>query len=169
MRLLLMRHSEAVPGRDDDPDRALTEAGRLLLAEPDQSLAQALSEVSLVLSSPWRRARETAELLLPQTCSDTVRSVEELLPFAAPKALLPILEEFAYSRQGASSGGDSGEAGLTVLAVGHQPLVGRLAALLCEGANAHPWTFAPAELAVIELDWPAGGLGWLRRWHCWQP
>lgn len=150
MRLLLMRHGEAVPGRDSDPDRPLTAEGRKALASPDRDVRTLLATVGELWSSPWLRAQETAALIYPYTCAQPVQSVDELLPSADPGSILQRLE------------GASAE---TLLLVGHQPLVGRLGALLCDGSLALPWAFSPADLAVIDLDWPAAGLGYLRRWH----
>lgn len=150
MRLLLMRHAEAVPGRDDDPLRPLTEAGCNALSHPGQAVLVALSEVSELLASPWLRAQQTAALMRSRTAAQTVQHTDLLLPSADPEAVLERLE--------------SVEADVLLL-VAHQPLVGKLAALLCDGFHALPWAFSPADMAVIDLDWPAAGLGYLRGWH----
>ncbi|WP_407657696.1 phosphohistidine phosphatase SixA [Marinobacterium lutimaris] len=145
-----MRHGEAVAGSDTDPNRPLTQFGCEALSRLGEDLLTALAEVKEVWSSPWLRTQQTAAMLEPHTGAVGVRAVDELLPCAEPAALLQQLE---------FSSAD------TLLLVGHQPLVGRTAAYLCEGPLAHPWAFAPADLAVIDLDWPAAGLGSLRRWH----
>ncbi len=150
MRLLLMRHGEAVPGSDQDSGRRLTAGGRAALTRPAESVQSALLGVVSLWSSPWLRAQETAGLMQPYTQAGDLTLTEALLPSADPREILPLLEMSEDH---------------TLLLVGHQPLVGRLAALLCEGPQAHPWAFSPADLAVIDLDWPAAGLGYLRRWH----
>ena len=67
MKIYLFRHSNAVdvgtPGFEDDSQRPLTEKGR----DKMKSIASALKELEvkpdLIVSSPYVRARETAEIL----------------------------------------------------------------------------------------------------------
>lgn len=153
MRLLLMRHAAAVAGADDDPGRDLLPPSVTALQQPSADLAERLAPVSRVVSSPWLRARRTAELLLPFCAAQGVELTDALLPGADTRSCLDYVETLFSASEDA-----------VVLAVGHQPLLGHLAALLCEGAHAAPFALAPGELAVIELDWPAAGLGTLRGW-----
>lgn len=66
MRLLLVRHAIAVPhgtrGVADD-ERALTPRGRRRFRPAARGLARLLARPGVLLSSPLRRARQTAELL----------------------------------------------------------------------------------------------------------
>lgn len=157
MRVMLMRHCEAVAGRDDDPERPLTQAALVRLQEGADRLGEPLGRVSCLISSPWRRAGETAEALRPflsravrQEYSDT------LLPMTDPHQTLTLLERYFAD----------GEAGDTaLLVIGHQPLLGRLIGLLCESESGARFSPAPGEIAVIELDWPAAGMGSLRCWY----
>lgn len=151
MRLLLMRHAPAQPGADEDSTRPLRAEARAALACPHESVQTLLGDVDQVLTSPWLRARQTAETLLPLcTGASFTQAQEALLPQADPQSFLECLLELPPEA--------------VVLAVGHQPLVGRLVALLCDGAAINPPQPAPGELALIELDWPAAGLGRLLRW-----
>lgn len=151
MRLLLMRHAPAQPGAEDDPGRPLRAEARAALECSDESVRALLADVHQVLTSPWLRARQTAEALLPLCAGASFIQVQEaLLPQADPQSFLECLLELPPEA--------------AVLAVGHQPLVGRLVALLCEGAPINPPQPAPGELALIELDWPAAGLGRLLKW-----
>ena len=64
MKIYLIRHSNAVdPGYEDDSSRPLTENGR----DKMKKIASALKELSLkpdlIVSSPYIRARQTAEIL----------------------------------------------------------------------------------------------------------
>jgi phosphohistidine phosphatase len=112
MELILWRHAEAEDAvGGDDMARALTKHGRKQAERVGEWLAQRLSDEWIVLSSPARRAVQTAKGL--------DRAFEErpaLSPEAAPRAIL-------------------GEAGWPrsehpVVIVGHQPTLGEVAAAL---------------------------------------
>ncbi|GGB90275.1 phosphohistidine phosphatase SixA [Marinobacterium zhoushanense] len=156
MRLMLMRHCEAVVGRDSDSERPVTAAALAHLYQSASALREPLGRVSWLVSSPWRRARETAEALLPFLSLSVQQEISDLLlPQAVPGQTLTMLER--YFTEGVD--GDT-----SLLLVGHQPLVGRLIGLLCEGDSGAGFSPTPGEIAVIELDWPAAGMGSLRHW-----
>lgn len=98
----------------DDAERALTPAGRRAFRSGTLAqLRRAEWSFGQILHSPWRRAAETAALLAPLG-ERKPRALAGLA--AAPRAeLLPSL------------------AGECVAAVGHQPWIGELAALLIWG------------------------------------
>ena len=122
MDLILWRHAEASEseGGLPDADRELTERGRRQAEGMAEWLRkQPLRKVS-VLSSPTRRARQTAEMLgLP------VKVKNQLGVGARPSDLLHAAEWPDH-------------AGAIIL-VSHQPDLGRLAALLLAGEEAD-WT-----------------------------
>ena len=153
MRLLLMRHAPAQAGADEDPDRPLLPGARLQLQQPPAPMQALLADVGLIVTSPWTRARDTACALLPFCCAGAgLQNSDALLPDASLVDALALLENALCEDT-------------TLLAIGHQPLLGRLVALLCEGPQATPLLPAPGEMAVIELDWPAAGLGTLLGWQ----
>lgn len=156
MRLLLMRHAPALPGAENDPDRALQPQARAQLLNPPEQMRVLLSAVETVVTSPWRRARDTGVALLPFCLpAASLQCSPALLPHADLADSLGQLEALAESAP--------------LLVVAHQPLLGRLLALLCEGPGAMPLAPQPGEMAVIELDWPAAGLGTLQRWSRLMP
>ena len=127
MRLLIVRHAEAAPGKPDAL-RPLTPEGR----EQARALGERLRARNLlpdaVLTSPLLRARETAEALELGT-----PEVDERL---APGATAEDVRAVAAGRGG------------TVLVVGHQPDCGRVAAVLQGGAEP---PFPPAAYVVVAL------------------
>ncbi|MFN8642865.1 MAG: phosphohistidine phosphatase SixA [Candidatus Binatia bacterium] len=140
--LYLMRHGIAQdpgPGMDD-ADRALTAEG----AEKTTAVAKGLraSEVRLdaILSSPLRRAQETARL--------------------AGTVLAPDLEVLLRPALSGGVAASDIAAGLRpphgarqVLVVGHQPDLGELASFLLTGsARTCPLPFKKAAVAAIEVD-----------------
>jgi len=67
MRIYLIRHSNAVdpgtPGYEDDSLRPLTEKGRDKMKKIANALKELDIEPDLIVSSPYARARQTAEIL----------------------------------------------------------------------------------------------------------
>ncbi len=67
MNLYIVRHAIAVepgtPGYDDDSQRPLTDTGRKKMKKIVKGLRQLEVELDLILTSPYVRARDTAEIL----------------------------------------------------------------------------------------------------------
>lgn len=67
MRIYLIRHSNAVdpgtPGYEDDSQRPLTEKGRDKMNKIASALKKMHVKPDLIVSSPYVRARQTAEIL----------------------------------------------------------------------------------------------------------
>jgi phosphohistidine phosphatase len=128
MRLVIVRHAEAGPGKPDE-FRTLTPGGR----EQARTLGRRLRELGLepdaIVSSPLLRARETASALglgAPEVD-------ERLAPGASPDDV----RDAALGR------------GETVLVIGHQPDCGRAVAALA-GSPEPP--FPPCGHVVVELE-----------------
>jgi phosphohistidine phosphatase len=128
MRLLIVRHGEAAPGKPDEL-RPLTREGR----EHARALGLRLRDEGFapdaVVASPLLRARETAEAL-----GFGEPEVDERL---APGATPFDLREAAAAR------------GETVVVVGHQPDCSQAVAAL-SGGDEPP--FPPCAHALVELE-----------------
>ncbi len=131
MRLYLVRHADAAPGEPDDL-RRLTPHGREQARELGSRLAAEGARGAAVLTSPLLRARETAEEIA-RALGTTAEPDERL----APGATAGNVQEAAAER------------GDTVVAVGHQPDCGRIAAELTGGPEP-PFPKA----GVVALDLP---------------
>jgi len=116
MELILWRHADAEEG-ERDLERKLTGKGRKQAARVAQWLQRRLPSKFTVISSPARRARETADAL-------EVRY--KILERLAPGAQVGHLVEAA---------GWPKHKGMVIL-VGHQPDFGRAAAALVSGSPA---------------------------------
>jgi phosphohistidine phosphatase len=127
MRLAIVRHAEAAPGEPDE-SRPLTPKGLVQARELGRRLRDELGMPQAVLSSPLRRACETAAAL------DLGRPEpsEHLAPGANADGV----------REAVAGRGD------TVVVVGHQPDCGRIAAALGDGSEPR---FPPAGVHVVEL------------------
>ena len=131
MRLYLVRHAEAAAG-DPDELRPLTANGRQQARELGARLAAEGASGATVLTSPLLRARETGEELA--RALDTEPHPDERL---APGATAAGVREAVAEHEGA------------VVAIGHQPDCGRIAAELTGGPEPR---FPTAGVAVIDLD-----------------
>ena len=131
MRLYLVRHAEAAAG-EPDALRRLTAKGRRQARELGARLAAEGAAGAAVLTSPLLRARETGEevgrALGTEPCPD-----ERLRPGATASGV----------REAAAAHGE------VVVAIGHQPDCGRVAAELTGGPEP---PFPTAGVVVIELD-----------------
>lgn len=131
VRLYLVRHAEAEPGEPDEL-RALTANGRRQARELAARLAAEGADGAPVLTSPLLRARETADEVA--RVLGTTSTPDERL---APGATADSVREAATER-----GGDR------VVAIGHQPDCGRIAATLTGGPEP---AFPTAGVVVIDL------------------
>lgn len=127
MRVFLVRHAEAVPG-EPDALRPLSAAGR----DAARALGEMLAGEGLdaVVSSPLRRARETAEAVAV-AAGLTAETHEGLGPGATGTSL----------RDAVAGRGD------IVAAVGHQPDCGEIV----EELTGERRSFAPGAYAELEL------------------
>jgi len=114
MDLILWRHADAAEGKLD-LERELTAKGRKQAARVAEWLHARLPARFAAISSPARRARETADAL-----GARYRVSERVAPGAAPAEIL-------------SAAGWPGHKGAVVV-IGHQPDLGRVAATLVAGA-----------------------------------
>ena len=130
MRLYLVRHADAAAGEPDEL-RPLTPRGRQQARELGARLAAEGAGGVAVLTSPLLRARETAEEIA-RALGTTPEADERLGPGATATGV----------RAAVAAHGES------VVAVGHQPDCGRVAAELTGGPEP---PFPKAGLAVIDL------------------
>jgi len=127
MRVLIVRHAEAAPGTPDEL-RTLTPTGREQARILGETLRESGFSADAVVTSPFLRARETADALaLARPAVD-----ERLAPGATPDDL----------RQAAAGRGE------TVVLVGHQPDCSQAVAAFSGGSEP---PFAPCGHALVEL------------------
>ena len=147
----MWRHGEAELSQPDEL-RALTDRGeaqcRAVAGGYEQwRLRHELAPVATVLFSPYRRTRETAEVLSSVFQSATVREAGELAPGAR-------LEHFSSMPFDADD---------HVVMVTHQPFVSHAVAHWTDDATLAP--IAPGGYSVLEvLDLQRGGVTCLRHY-----
>jgi phosphohistidine phosphatase len=117
MNLYLIRHAIAVEEYEDDSQRPLTDKGRKKMRQIAKGLRALGVEFDLILSSPYVRAAETAEILADVLKVKTeVQFSENLTPAGSPEVLIAELNE-KYSAD-------------SVALVGHEPFLSSLIGLL---------------------------------------
>lgn len=150
----MWRHGEAELSGPDE-QRALTNRGEaqchfMATGYEQWRLSRDLAPVATVLFSPYRRTRETAEVLSTVFQSATVQDAGELAPGAR-------LERFASMPFAEDD---------HVVMVSHQPFVSHAVAHWTDDATLAP--IAPGGYSVLEvLDLQRGGVTCLR--HCPDP
>jgi phosphohistidine phosphatase len=130
VRVYLVRHAEAAPGEPDDL-RALTPDGRRAARDLGDRLANEGVRPDAVISSPLLRARETAAEI-GRALGVEPEADDRLGSGATADGLRQLVEG----------------RGEMVVAVGHQPDCGRIAAELGDGVEP---PFPPAGVVVLEI------------------
>ena len=143
MELYLFRHGiaeDGKPGRSDT-DRELTDEGRKKVTEVVKAARRAGVEPSLILSSPYKRAAETAELAAAGFDYKTgVLQTDTLVPHGSPEKVWNELRE--HKDQTA------------ILLAGHEPLMSHLVAYLLASPALR---IEMKKAAMVRIDFEAMG------------
>lgn len=152
MQIYLLRHGIAEEGRvgKSDAERALTQEGRRKLRQVLHTAAEADVKPSLVLSSPFRRALETAEI-----ARDVLGYKGQILQTDALTPASTVEQAWSEIRDHAEEA--------SLLLVGHNPLFDQLGAFLL-GSPRVDITFKKGALLRVDVDrvgaHPKGTLRW---------
>jgi phosphohistidine phosphatase len=143
MHLLIIRHAIAVPRGTPgipDADRPLTPEGERKFRQAARGLARLRKRPDALLTSPWRRALQTAEI--------AAGAWGRIMPSPTPALAGGSFEDLA-----AALADHSPEA--TVALVGHEPHLSALLARLLGTTHDDRLTFRKGGAALIDLP---GGL-----------
>ena len=123
MDLYIIRHAIAVDEYEDDSQRPLSDKGKKKMRQIAKGLRTLGVDFDLILSSPYVRAKETAEILAEVLKTKTALAFSEnLIPMGDPDLLIAEMNE-KYSAN-------------SVALVGHEPFLTALIGLLVsENAN----------------------------------
>ena len=135
--LALMRHGQAT---GQGPDAALLPEGAAQLNRLARRLADEGWQPGAIVTSPYRRARESANVVAA-ALGITVEThvLHELLPEGDPLEALDALLDLLVERS-------------PILVVTHLPIVG----LLVQGLTGEQVAFAPGTFAELQVDGEAG-------------
>ncbi len=153
MELYLMRHGIAEDGEPGSPDsaRRLTEEGKVKAAGVLKLAKKAGVQPDLILSSPYVRAMETAQIAKDVLgVAGEIVELPALVPHGTPENVWRDIRDYGdYS---------------TILLAGHEPLMGHLAGYLL---NAPSLVVEVKKASVIRIDFagtgpsPRGVLRWM--------
>ena len=151
MELYLLRHGIAEDHAATDADRKLTEEGRVKLRRVLKRAAAAGVEPSLVISSPYKRALETAEIAAAELrYKGEILRAGSLTPDSSPPS---VWSEIRDHRNEPS-----------ILLAGHEPLFSSTVAWLL-GSTHQMVDFRKAALVRIDVHGfgaqPQGVLQWM--------
>jgi len=145
MEILVIRHAIAFT-RDplqwpDDRRRPLSPKGESRLKKEARGLAKVMPHVDLLLTSPWLRAQQTAEILHRSAGWPVPEPSEALEGDRSPRGVLSVLRNHP-------------KAGIVAL-VGHEPQTSQLASYLLTGDAARmAIEFKKGGVAAIFIERP---------------
>jgi phosphohistidine phosphatase len=155
MELYIVRHGIAIDREDPkcppDPERFLTDEGVEKTRQAAKGVAEIASVPDLILTSPYVRAAQTAEIFAAavEYAKQKIRKTDQLLPGAEP---LQLFRELAKDKELSS-----------VYVFGHAPHLDDLLAMAV-GMKHHITSLKKAGAAFVELKRlvpPSGELVWL--------
>jgi phosphohistidine phosphatase len=141
--LYLMQHGEALP-EEADPQRALSGVGKQQALAAGAALACLGVELDRILSSPKKRAHQTAQAVAKALClpSERIATMTALAPLTPPEETVEALKALGESA--------------SILLAGHLPSLAEVAAYLmdCQRRIA----FRMGGVGCIEVErWGRGG------------
>jgi phosphohistidine phosphatase len=153
MFVYVLRHGIAEEARPGDPDaaRALTVEGRKKLAAVLERAKKAGAAPTVILSSPYVRAKQTARMAA-QTfdCEGSVVETSALVPSGSPETVWDEVSEYRSEEQ--------------LIVVGHEPLLGELVSYLLDSPSLRV-DMRKATMVAISLGGlrgaPRGVLQWM--------
>ena len=145
--LFIMRHGEAEAPRLDDKSRQLTQVGRQQSLAATQWLCANYcpdNAVDLALISPYRRTRQTLDMVCVDIVADKVEINEDIIPDGSAE----LVSDYLIAR--IHSAVNSKQPLKRILVVSHMPLVSYLVDALCQSYTTS--LFATASIAVIRYS-----------------
>jgi phosphohistidine phosphatase len=143
MELYLLRHAIAVDQQDfpgDDSERPLTKEGAKKMRLIVQGMESLGLSFNIILTSPYRRAQETAAIVASHfSAQKHVRQAAALKPRGQKRTLIDEIASFA---DGAGS----------VVLVGHEPYLSTLAAKLVFGQAAVGLNLKKGGLCKLDVN-----------------
>jgi len=157
MDLYILRHAIAASREDahfpHDSERPLTAKGTAKLRRVVRGMKALGLSFDLILTSPYVRARETAELVADELgVAKKVERTPHLAPDGNPRALMELV-------------GSRCREGESILLVGHEPCLSQLISVLVSGDERTTITMKKAGLCRLAIQRPRYGrcasLEWL--------
>jgi phosphohistidine phosphatase len=144
MNLYILRHGIAVEpgtsGYEKDADRPLTPEGERKLLQIAEAMKALDLAFDLILSSPYLRARQTAEVIAEALkARKALELSDSLTPGGSPKKLVDLLNRLQPPPE-------------TVLLVGHEPYLSGLISLLVFGEATQAVVMKKGGLCKLSIE-----------------
>lgn len=144
MRLSLLRHGIAVepgsPGYEDDSQRPLTAKGEQRMGRAAKGMLALGLSYDLILTSPYRRARQTAEIVAQALKgSDRCQMSAALAPDGDLRLLIKELRSADHRQH-------------DIMLVGHEPYLSRLISTLLTGNQDLPVLMKKGGLCTLDVE-----------------
>jgi len=143
MKFYLMRHADAESGEEMDPTRKLTDTGWAQIPIMADFLDTQTNKIQLVMSSEFKRGKDTAEELAKQL------NVKTLIEPALGPGGSPDLAWKAISREMKKLGDDD-----ELVVVSHGPLINTLMAKLLLSGEGDKFHFSHGSIAHLDTETP---------------
>lgn len=144
MNLIIVRHALAEDREEfakknlEDSLRPLTAKGRKKMIKMMEWVSPLLGEVDMIVTSPYLRAVETAQLLQSYWKKLDIKEVAELVPHSPPVAFMKWLKAHAKDKK-------------NVLMVGHDPHLSLFLSYLLAGKNESFIELKKSGIALVEI------------------
>ena len=145
--LFIMRHGEAEAPCLDDKSRQLTETGRQQCIDTAEWLCMHYCQdksVDLALVSPYRRTRQTFDMISLDIVADKIEICDDIVPSGSAQHVSDYLTARIHSAI------NTKQPLKKILVVSHMPLVSYLVDELCDSYTTS--LFAAASVAVIQYS-----------------
>ena len=140
MHIYFLRHGDASShSRYSDGERPLTDLGMRQAALVGALLQRTNIAVDAALSSPLKRAQDTASIVLPYINKQQITFSDVLMNGSDPQRLFEQLEELRLS---------------SVLLVGHEPYLSETISLLIGGNRSVELEMRKCSLALVDVSIP---------------
>jgi phosphohistidine phosphatase len=140
MHILLLRHGDAsTHSRYDDSERPLTDTGIRQAASVGTFLQRINVRIDVALTSPLKRAQETASIVLSHVKNQQFEISELLMNGTDPQRLFEHLQKIKAP---------------TVLLVGHEPYLSEIVSLLIGGNRNIEIEMKKCSLALVDASIP---------------
>jgi phosphohistidine phosphatase len=140
MKIYLIRHGIAEDhSTKPDADRVLTDRGKEKMAKAVEGMRKLGIQLDLILSSPLKRARQTADVVATGLSVGKLEEVAELSPGTNPSLMVNAIRRYRECK--------------AIALVGHEPDLSRLASFLLTGsANSCDFDFKKGGMAGIDAE-----------------
>jgi phosphohistidine phosphatase len=145
MRLILVRHAMAEDREEffkkniEDHLRPLTLKGKKKMLKVALEFSDLIGQVDHIITSPFLRAKETANILHEVFPAASIVEAAELVPQSPPQSFLKWLRSFQGSFQ-------------TMMAVGHEPQLSVFASFLLTGEAVSRIDFKKSGMVCFEFE-----------------